>query len=78
MIHHPSCPARTPFVPAVACICPVPAPTRAQRRALRRLDPEYPLQVLGAVYVVTMVLVGLVGVLMVAGVLPAAPWSALG
>lgn len=66
MIHHPACPARTPFAPAVACICPVPALSRRERRTLARLDPDRPLQVLGAVYVAMMVLAAVVGVIVLA------------
>lgn len=46
IIHHPSCPARTPYVPAVACTCP------ASRPPLHRLDPDRPLRALGLVYLV--------------------------
>lgn len=54
LIHHPSCPARTPYVPAVACTCPaMPGPTR------HRLDPDRPLRALGLIYLALIALAGL-------------------
>jgi hypothetical protein len=70
VIHHPSsCPARTY---AGKCICPA---GKAEARALRRLDPDYPLQVLGGLFVLAFLVLGVVAVLMAAGVLEPMPWS---
>lgn len=77
MTHHPSCPCRTPFVPAVACICPPPPLTRAQRRALARLDPDRPIRLAGLAVCVLGALAGLWGALILAGLLPALPWTVL-
>jgi len=77
MSHHPSCPARTPYVPAVACICPPPALTAAQRRTLRRLDPDRPIYLAGLVVVLLGLAAGLLGLAIVAGLVPAPAWSVL-
>lgn len=69
--HHPSCPARHDA--GARCTCPA---GKAEARILRRLDPDYPLQVLGAAWCVVGVLLAVLAVLILAGILPAPAWAA--
>lgn len=76
MIHHPSCPARVPFTPAVACICP--PPTMWDVTMTEHRPDDWSPKTRAAVRLVLVAFLAVVATLAVVSVVHPTPWSPLG